>query len=294
MGLWLLQAAGLVTSLLHCAGTVRVTMRQRGLDVVQGDSIILPCSFFTRSPLSRLSIVWTRTPLSDPRSPSQVIVYDHGQAIESPALMGRVAFLDVPWRADIILNATHTSDAGMYRCVVSNPPEAGGPGVGEVTLSVFAPPSLPLCLWEGDASAGGSVTLSCAVQEAVPVPEMQWDKLEPEEMSLSINMDGTLKGTLSIENVSSQNSGLYRCTVSNALGSQCCYVRLHVYSSPEASPGVLQGALLSLTMTLVLLALSALLLWLRQSASMRWWQGEEDGCYNKIRYTPSLIRRTFV
>lgn len=37
---------------------------------------------------------------------------------------------------------------------------------------------------------GGSITLSCSVAEGVPTPEIRWDKLNPEEISLPINMEG--------------------------------------------------------------------------------------------------------
>lgn len=96
---------------------------------------------------------------------TQVIVYDHGQVIEDPALTGRVGFTGkgsrkgpplffflnteqsddlgvihtpagVPWSADIVLNDTRVSDAGTYRCMVNNPPETPDPGIGELELSV--------------------------------------------------------------------------------------------------------------------------------------------------------------
>ncbi|XP_036379082.1 immunoglobulin superfamily member 11 [Megalops cyprinoides] len=284
----------LVTSLLR-SDAVKVTVRDRSLEVVRGDSVLLPCSFRTMSPLSRLNIVWTLAPLSDPGSPFQVIVYDHGQVIENPSLIGRVGFVSVPWTADIILNSTRVSDAGTYRCVVNNPPEPGDPGIGELRLDVLAPPSLPQCLWEGDADVGGTVTLSCSVEGGVPAPEMRWDKLEPEQISLPLNMEGTMKSTVCIANISAQNSGLYRCSVSNPLGTQNCYIHLSVYSPPDPSPGILQGVLLSLSMALVLLALLALVLWLHRSGRDRKWkEGEEEECYNEIRYTPTLVRRSFV
>ncbi|XP_020320411.1 immunoglobulin superfamily member 11 isoform X2 [Oncorhynchus kisutch] len=289
-GGWLLQAVCLLSTLLDY-GAVRVTMRHSNLEVVQGDSVTLPCSFFTMSPLSRLNIIWTLAPFSDPDSPTQVIVFDHGQVIENPSLTGRVGFLGIPWSADIILNNTRISDAGTYRCMVSNPPETGDPGIGELALNVLAPPSLPLCLWDGVTDTGGSVALSCMVAEGVPTPEMRWDKLEPEEISLPINMDGSVQ----IVNISSQNSGLYRCSVTNLLGTQNCYVNLSIYSPPASSPGILQGVLLTLSMALVLLALLVLVLWLHRSGQKRkWTEGKEEECYNEIRYTPSLIKRSFV
>ncbi|XP_035637017.1 immunoglobulin superfamily member 11 isoform X2 [Oncorhynchus keta] len=289
-GGWLLQAVCLLSTLLDY-GAVRVTMRHSNLEVVQGDSVTLPCSFFTMSPLSRLNIIWTLAPFSDPDSPTQVIVFDHGQVIENPSLTGRVGFLGIPWSADIILNNTRISDAGTYRCMVSNPPETGDPGIGELALNVLAPPSLPLCLWDGVTDTGGSVALSCMVAEGVPTPEMRWDKLEPEEISLPINMNGSVQ----IVNISSQNSGLYRCSVTNLLGTQNCYVNLSIYSPPASSPGILQGVLLTLSMALVLLALLVLVLWLHRSGQKRkWTEGKEEECYNEIRYTPSLIKRSFV
>jgi hypothetical protein len=48
-------------------------------------------------------------------------------------------------------------------------------------------------------------------------------------------------------------------------------------------------------MALVLLALLVLVLWLHRSGQKRkWTEGKEEECYNEIRYTPSLIKRSFV
>ncbi|KAL2094835.1 hypothetical protein ACEWY4_009554 [Coilia grayii] len=297
-GWWLLWSACVVNTFLQHSA-VRVTVREPSVEAIQGDSVVLPCSFFSMIPLSRLSIIWTVAPLSDPASPSQVvIVYDQGQVIESPAYTGRVGFTGIPWSADVLLNDTRVSDAGIYRCVVSNPPEVGDPGIGELSLSILAPPSLPVCLWEGDTEEGGSVTLSCAVAEGVPTPEMRWEKLEPESMTLPLNMDSDMSGFVQMANISAQTSGIYRCSVSNVLGSQSCYINLSVYSPPDNTPGILQGVLVSLSMALVLVALVVLVLWLHRSGQERKTSSpkeqEEEECYNEITYTPSLIKRSFV
>lgn len=52
------------------------------------------------------------------------------------------------------------------------------------------PPSLPVCDWDGEVNMGGSVRLSCSVEEGVPTPEIRWEKVNPEEISLPINMEG--------------------------------------------------------------------------------------------------------
>ncbi|MGH0127806.1 UNVERIFIED_CONTAM: hypothetical protein FKN15_052440 [Acipenser sinensis] len=282
-GLGLCVITLLISSAFQKAHPVRVTVRETSVQVLRGDSVLLPCSFVTMATLSRLNIIWTVTPLSEPSSPSQVIVYDHGQVIESPSLIGRVSFRSVPLSADIVLNSTRLSDAGTYRCVVNNPPEP-------------APPSSPLCLWDGRADEGGSISLSCSVEEGVPVPELRWDKLEPDQISLPVNKEGSLKGIVRILNISAQNSGLYRCTVSNPLGTEACSVELSVYSTSHGAAGVLQAVSLTLCMALVLLALLALVLWFHRSGHDRKWreEGEEEECYNEIRYTPELLRKSFV
>lgn len=43
----------------------------------------------------------------------------------------------IPWSADIVLNDTRVSDAGIYRCMVNNPPETADPGIGELVLSIL-------------------------------------------------------------------------------------------------------------------------------------------------------------
>ncbi|XP_035999023.1 immunoglobulin superfamily member 11 isoform X5 [Fundulus heteroclitus] len=286
---------------------LRVTMREASLEVVRGDSVLLPCSFFTSSDFSRLNVIWTLAPFSSPETPVQVIVYDHRQVIKNPSLIGRVDFTGLPSRADIMLNDTHVSDGGIYRCMVNNPPDTADPGVGELLLSVLEPPSLPVCEWDGDVDVGGSVRLSCSVEEGVPTPEIRWEKVDPEEISLPINMDGELSGSVQIVNVSSQTSGLYRCSAANALGTQNCYVKLAVYRTADGAWGVLPGVLLTLVMSLVLLALLALVVWLhrtgqdgrsgrrrRRRRSRGHGKAEEEECYNEIRYTPSLMKRSFV
>lgn len=45
------------------------------------------------------------------------------------------------------------------------------------------------------------------------------------------SVSGDLSGSVQIVNVSSQTSGLYRCSATNLLGTENCYVNLSIYSS---------------------------------------------------------------
>lgn len=77
-----------------------------------------------------------------------------------------------------------------------------------------------------------------------------------------------------------------------------------LYPPPSAAPGrssgILQGVLLTLSMCLLLLALLLLMMWLRRTGQdgrrRQTKEEEEEGeeCYNEIRYTPSLMKRSFV
>lgn len=57
-------------------------------------------------------------------------------------------------------------------------------------VSAVVPPSLPVCMLEGDSDVGGTVTLSCLVMEGVPTPVMSWEKLKPKHITLPISMGG--------------------------------------------------------------------------------------------------------
>uniref|UniRef100_A0A3Q2PPN7 Zgc:165604 n=1 Tax=Fundulus heteroclitus TaxID=8078 RepID=A0A3Q2PPN7_FUNHE len=262
---------------------LRVTMREPSLEVVRGDSVLLPCSFFTSSDFSRLNVIWTLAPFSSPETPVQVIVYDHRQVIKNPSLIGRVDFTGLPSRADIMLNDTHVSDGGIYRCMVNNPPDTADPGVGELLLSVLGRWLFFFLGGGGTKEKGflGSLNISCKKLSTRSSPLRG-------PLNLVSCLSGELSGSVQIANVSSQTSGLYRCSAANALGTQNCYVKLAVYPA-DGAWGVLPGVLLTLVMSLVLLALLALVVWLHRTG-----QDGRKECYNEIRYTPSLMKRSFV
>lgn len=71
---------------------------------------------------------------------------------------------------------------------------------------------------------------------------------------------------------------------------------MYFSTAPSSSSGMLQGVLLTLSMCLVLLALLVLVLWLHRTGQdgRQRERKEDDDCYNEIRYTPSLMKRSFV
>ncbi|XP_071970321.1 uncharacterized protein, partial [Engystomops pustulosus] len=77
-----------------------------------------------------------------------------------------------------------------------------------------------------------------------------------------------------LTNVTSETSGLYRCTATNQLGSQTCDVDLHVRVGGLGPMGIFAAITITLIMGLVLLALFFLVLCLHQQSRGKWPGGE--------------------
>lgn len=67
-----------------------------------------------------------------------------------------------------------------------------------------------------------------------------------------------------------------------------------VSAAPDPPSGLLQGVMVTLVMSLVLLALLVLVLWLRGTGQDGRRKVEEEESSNEIRYTPPLMKRSFV
>ncbi|XP_043915171.1 uncharacterized protein LOC122791493 [Protopterus annectens] len=105
--------------------------------------------------------------------------------------------------------------------------------------------------------------------------------------AMRYHVPGDHLGSVTLLNVSADTSGLYRCTVSNLLGSGSCSLELHVEIVSSSGSGIIVGITVTLTMGLILLTLFALLLWLHHSGKHKWVREkdkdkEEEGSYNDI------------
>ncbi|XP_075049296.1 immunoglobulin superfamily member 11-like isoform X3 [Mixophyes fleayi] len=249
-------------------GAVKVTVSTPSVQVTRGGSVLLPCSFQTTAALNRLNIIWTVSPLAEPKHPLQVISYEQGQIVESLSeYLGRVRFAFQPIQdASIFINHTRISDTGTYQCTVINPPDGATPNIGLVGLTVLVPPSNPECSSEGQSQEGGRINLRCSVREGIPAPTVKWEKIPPDGQLLITSLEADYRGSVSLTNLTSETSGLYRCTVTNQLGSQSCAVELHLRVGGLSSMGIFTAITITLIMGLVLLVLFALVLSLHQQS----------------------------
>ncbi|KAM4662034.1 immunoglobulin superfamily member 11-like isoform 2-T2 [Discoglossus pictus] len=258
---------------------VRVTVNNPSVHVVRGGSALLPCAFRTTAALNRLNIIWTVSPLEEPRQPLQIISYEQGQVVESLSdYMGRVGFAFHPTTdASIFINQTRSSDTGTYQCTVINPPDGATPNIGVIGLTVLVPPSSPDCSSEGQGHEGGIIRLHCSVREGIPAPRFKWERIPPDGQMLLLSQQGDHHASVTLHNVSSGTSGLYRCTVTNQLGSRSCAVALNVHVATLGTMGIIVGITITLVMGLILLALFALVLCLHHQSQEKW-RSQEDTC----------------
>ncbi|XP_075464293.1 immunoglobulin superfamily member 11-like isoform X2 [Ascaphus truei] len=271
--------------LLHCfipaVGTVKVTVGTPSVQVTRGRSALLPCGFRTTAALNRLNIIWTVSPLVEPRHPLQVISYEQGQIVESLSeYLGRVGFAFQPSKdASIFINQTRSSDTGTYQCTVVNPPDGATPNIGLIGLTVLVPLSSPECSSKGQGQEGGSIRLLCSVREGVPAPTFTWEKIAPDSQMLIISQEDH-HASVTLNNLTIETSGLYRCTVTNQLGSRTCALELHV-QVVQGTMGIITGITITLIMGLVLLALFALVLCFHQQSRGKW-REREDESYRQV------------
>ncbi|CAN0380719.1 unnamed protein product [Lampetra fluviatilis] len=259
-------------------------MDKPGVGVAAKDSALLPCRLgasSSSSAASSLSVFWAVTPLHEPRSPEQVLIFHRGRAsVTSARYAGRAAFLaprlPAP-DASMVLNGTRDRDAGTYVCVAARGGalEMAGGALFVVALSVLVPPSQPECrVLVPPALGGGNATLSCSSDEGTPTPTYSWGGPGPAGGLPPLASTSPTGATLWLGNVSARHGGSYSCTASNAIGAATCSLRLHVSRSPAARRQRGGGGVGSLLLLLFLL------LALRLHVHRR--RVREDDCPNDI------------
>lgn len=169
---------------------------------ISGDSLLLHC-VSDGSP--KPNIKWT--------VPS-------GQIIERPQISGKYILHE---NGTLVIKEATTYDRGNYICKAQN--SVGHALVTVPVLVVAYPPQItnrpPRSIL---TRTGAAVQLHC-VALGVPKPEITWEM--PDHSLLSMENKGRThgielfhpKGTLLIQNPQSSDSGIYKCTAKNALGS---------------------------------------------------------------------------
>lgn len=129
--------------------------------------------------------------------------------------------------ASYTIASVQTSNAGTYRCLVSN--AAGTATSTAATLTVNAPPVAPSITAQPQSltrSAGQSATFTITAAGDAPLA-YQWQKG-------SANIAGSTAASLTIANVQTSDAGSYRCVVTNAAGAATSDGATLTVNTPQA------------------------------------------------------------
>ncbi|OWF56211.1 Titin [Mizuhopecten yessoensis] len=185
-----------------------VTVAQTSYSILTGVTVTLQCSAFGNPAVT--SIAWTRSINNGPFTSITIDGTSYsGATVSSPSLM--------------ILNAD-SNDLGIYKCSASN--SLGTSESAQVTLSVTGdPPTVTVGQTTYNVITGSDVTLQCSVSASPAAGVVYWEKtvnsattrLTIDETSYSGST--TSSPSLIVYSVQTDDSGVYVCKASNAVGT---------------------------------------------------------------------------
>ncbi|XP_037764819.1 V-set and immunoglobulin domain-containing protein 1 isoform X3 [Chelonia mydas] len=171
----------------------------------------------------------------------QIYYFQNGQAYEYGEFKNRINGTTNQGNASITISNMQPSDTGFYTCEVFNPQDSSGRNQKSVAVSVLVKPSQPHCSLRGTPETGHLVSLSCYSEEGMPVPTYQWYRVSGETLKPMTEQLNTKTGLFIIGNLTTFETGYYRCTASNSLGNSSCEVDL---SAAHSEGGLIAGALI--------------------------------------------------
>ncbi|CAM4602775.1 V-set and immunoglobulin domain-containing protein 1 isoform X2 [Lepidochelys kempii] len=171
----------------------------------------------------------------------QIYYFQNGQAYEYGEFKNRINGTTNQGNASITISNMQPSDTGFYTCEVFNPQDSNGRNQKSVAVSVLVKPSQPHCSLRGTPETGHLVSLSCYSEEGMPAPTYQWYRVLGETLKPMTEQLNTKTGLFIIGNLTTFETGYYRCTASNSLGNSSCEVDL---SAAHSEGGLIAGALI--------------------------------------------------
>lgn len=243
----------LLASIIGYVQLITVTSPQKYVNVTVGGSVNLDCYFQTSEPTTSLTIQWDFVSSSS-MTAQQVYYYQGGQQVIAKAFQGILQPPISPAttkNASITLRNMQPEDAGHYACQVHNFPDVTGQSEINIAVNVLERPSSPYCSVHGDVESGHLVTLTCHSERGSPAPTYIWTRLDQTKTRMPVLGRTTQTGILEFKNISQFEFGEYQCNATNSAGSSICTVDLN----PEASDGVIAGAVIGAMLGCVLIVL---------------------------------------
>ncbi|XP_063040796.1 V-set and immunoglobulin domain-containing protein 1-like [Engraulis encrasicolus] len=228
----------LLCNLLGFVHSITVTTPVRSVNITEGASLNLYCSFATNAATTSLVVQWTFVEKHGGQS-EQVLFYQSGTTVIGDMFKDRVHMLSNPadtFNATIAIQKVQQDDSGTYTCQVFNIPDVDGINERDITVSVQVAPSTPFCAVHGDVKFGHQVVLTCHSKRGNPPPTYTWKHLDGQVKGFQ----DVKQGTLVIQNISQVQFGDYECMSANGIGSSTCTIDL----SGEDHAGIVAAAVI--------------------------------------------------
>ncbi|KAL6470370.1 hypothetical protein MHYP_G00214890 [Metynnis hypsauchen] len=241
-------------SVIGCTLSIWVTVPQKIVNVIVGQTANLQCTFTTSVPMTSLLVQWTLYPKAS-LTPEEVFYYQSGETQIGQQFRNRLtvhSMINATKNASISISSMQTADAGTYTCDVRNFPDISGQAEASVTVNVLEKPSYPACAVHGDVSTGHLVTLTCHSSNGSPSPQYTWSRIEQGKKMNVMGITNVNTGTLYIRNISQFEFGTYQCNASNSVGFSTCTVELSSELNEATIVGAVIGALLAVAFIVLL------------------------------------------
>ncbi|NXW81600.1 VSIG1 protein, partial [Alopecoenas beccarii] len=227
----------------HVSG-VLVTVPEKIVNVTTGGNATLLCTYTNSGALENFFIQWSFYSAKESQLYT-IYYYSGGQSYSYGEFKNRITAATSPGNASITISNMQPSDTGSYTCEVFSPQGDAGQSQKSVIVNVLVKPSKPFCKIEGTPERGHLIYLLCNCEEGLPRPTYRWYKIDDNTLKPVTEQFNPSTGILYIGNLTTFETGYYRCIASNSLGNSTCELDLSAkYSDSGVVAGALIGAIL--------------------------------------------------
>ncbi|NXK52767.1 VSIG1 protein, partial [Chauna torquata] len=228
----------------HASGIV-VTVPEKIVNVTTGGNATLLCTYTSSQPLGNFFIQWSFYSAKESQL-HNIYYYSGGQSYSYGEFNNRITAATGPGNASITISNMQPSDTGSYTCEVFNPQDDSGQSQKSVIVNVLVKPSNPFCKIEGTPEKGHLIYLLCRCEEGLPRPTYHWYKVDENTLTPVTEQFNPNTGILYIGNLTTFETGYYRCIASNVMGNSTCELDLtSMHSDSSIVAGALIGAILA-------------------------------------------------
>ncbi|NWX24139.1 VSIG1 protein, partial [Aegotheles bennettii] len=237
----------------HVSGVV-VTVPEKIVNVTTGGNATLLCTYTSSEPLGNFFIQWSFYSAKESQLHT-IYYYSEGQSYSYGEFKNRITAATSPGNASITISNMQPSDTGSYTCEVFSPQGDAGQSQKSVIVNVLVKPSQPFCKIQGTPEKGHLIYLLCKCEEGLPHPTYRWYKVDENTLKPVTEQPNPNTGILYIGNLTTFETGYYRCIASNVLGNSTCELDL---TAKHSEGGIVAAALIG---AILVAAIICIIVW---------------------------------